>query len=162
MISADTDISVNLFTQSGQDEFWSAVKPDIREALELFEHGETWTFHYDELPDLFTEMARALPSIVTLPLSDAHRAILRNLIPLLSTMPFRQCVFAIAWLDGHAEGDDNPGWGVASYAEAVNICNKESTETNPIYAHAKVVRDRVRILMRFKISADMFLTTKTH
>ncbi len=145
-------------TNGAQDQFWSSVSPDIREALELFENGEDWTYEYDEFPELFIATANMLPDVLELPVKNGNKEILINLIPLLSSMPFRQAIAALAWIDNQEL--DGPGWGAACFAEATKITNQGPGEDNPVYLHAKMLCDRVKTLVRFNMVSTLFLNNK--
>lgn len=141
-----------------QDEFWRDISPDIREAMEMFEAGEDWTYDYDEFPELFIATARLLPGVLEIPVNDEHKKLLTSLIPLLSSMPFRQSIAALSWIDNHDDG--GPGWGAACFAEATKIVNAGPSSDESLYAHAKIICERIKTLVKFNLVSALFLHHK--
>lgn len=147
------------FSPQTQDAFWASFHPDIRALLSETESRETWTYSYDELPGLFTTLAGALPRVVEQPLDDASRSVVRTLIPLLASMPFRQCMAGLAWLDARADPEGDEGWGVVCYVEAANIEAGSAPVLEgdgAIAPYARIVVERVRMLIRCRIAAELF------
>src|SRR5690606_1883321 len=121
-----------------QDVFWRNMDIDARMCLDMLEGKETWTYQYSEMPELFIKTAEALPVIAKVPIEKKNQSVLEQLIPLLATMPLRQCVFAIHWLNEQA-GDSPIGWGSLCYLESLNIKNNKSG--HPFEDYARVVVD---------------------
>jgi len=142
-----------LFTPDAQNAFWEEMQPDARACLDLFESKERWPYRYDEFPELFVQMAEALPKVVDLPVDETSQAVLIRLIPLLSSMPFRQCIFAIHWLN-HQSRDSPIGWGALCYLEAVNIAN--NAQEHEYFGMSKALVDRMATVMRTRKIIGLF------
>lgn len=142
-----------LFTPEAQKAFWEGMEPDARGFLDLFESNERWAYQYEEFPELFVKMAEALPKVADLPVDDSAQKTLIMMIPLLSSMPFRQCVFAIHWLNLKA-GDSPVGWGALCYLEATNI--KNSHPDHEYYPLAKALVYRMETVMRTRKIIGIF------
>lgn len=142
-----------LFTPEAQSAFWEAMQPDARACLDMFEEKERWPYPYEEFPELFMTMADLLPTVANLPTNDKCQEILIQLIPLLSSMPFRQCIFAIHWLN-HQAGDNPIGWGALCYLEAVNITNNHPE--HEIHGMAKAMVERMATVMRARKIIGLF------
>lgn len=142
-----------LFNPDSQNEFWSKMQPDARDCLDFLEEKERWAYKYDEFPELFVVMAEALPKVADLPVDKDSEEILVNLVPLLASMPFRQCVFAIHWLNQQA-GNSPVGWGALCYLEAVNITNNKTD--HKYYTIAKALVDRIVTAMRTRKIIGLF------
>src|SRR5690625_2861709 len=111
--------AINLLKPDMQEAFWGALDPDMRDFLSALESRENWTWQYEEMPELFTAMASALPRVVNMPLDEKARQLIWDLIPLITAMPFRQAVAALVWLDNRGEPSEaGIGWGVVTYREA--------------------------------------------
>ncbi|MBB4861387.1 hypothetical protein HNP46_000198 [Pseudomonas nitritireducens] len=113
-----------IFSPEAQDAFWGAMSPDTRRVFEQLQARERWTHHYEENPALFTRLARALPEVVSIPLTQNIQEVLVSLIPLLTSMPLMQGVFAIYWLN-HLTENQSIGWGTLCYLEALDIANNQ-------------------------------------
>lgn len=143
----------HLFSPQAQDAFWGAMDPDTRACFDLFEQKETFTYQYGELPELFMNMANALPDVAVLPVDSRSQSLLISMIPLLASMPFRQCVFSVHWLNDQAK--ESPiGWGTLCYLEALNIVNND--EGNPNHDMARVIVERITAVMRVRKAMGLF------
>lgn len=142
-----------LFSPEVQDVFWRQMEPDTRACMDMLEGKETWTYQYNEMPDLFTKTANALPDLAQMPIDKDCEEVLEKLIPLLAAMPLRQCVFAIHWLNDQA-GDSPIGWGSLCYLEALNMQNNKPDHDFTDYA--KVVVDRVSTVMTVRKALGLF------
>ena len=134
-----------LFSPEAVAEFWGSMQPDARACILMFEKKETFTYNFSELPELFIRMALALPRVAQLPIDEKSQDVLVKLIPLLVSMPFGTCVFAIHWLN-HQAGDSPIGWGTLCYLEATNITN--NVIDHPHYALAKQLVERIATMMK--------------
>lgn len=143
------------FSPDIQDSFWAALDPDLRKCLDNFEQGESWTYKYDELPVLFTDLAKNLPKVVVLPVTSRNKKILHELIPLIASMPFRQCVSAISWLDNHNFDEKTLGWGVVLFMENSDI-RTNGHESKELYLQAKVINERINTLLKFNVVTKLF------
>lgn len=151
-MESSTSLSL-LFSPEAQDAFWGEMHPDTRACFDLFEKKETFTYQFDELPELFLNMATALPDVALLPVDVKSQDILVKLIPLLSSMPFRQCVFSVHWLNEQAK--DSPiGWGTLCYLEALNIIN--NLKDHPHLAYAAVIVERITAIMRVNKAIGLY------
>lgn len=146
------------FSPIVQDAFWGCLDPDVRNFLDSFEIKESWTYEYNELPDMFAQISKALPKVVELPPSKETKNLLHDLIPLLSSMPLRQCVSAIAWLDGHIQSEGEVGWGVVCYIEAANIYRAKSNDE--LFLQSKIVYERIQIMLRSTLASMIFCNLK--
>jgi hypothetical protein len=142
-----------LYTPEAQDGFWGEMDPDTRAFLDEFEKRETFTYRFDELPALFVSMASALPDVADLPVDSKSQALLVRLIPLLSSMPFRQCVFSVHWLNTHAK-DSPMGWGTLCYLEALNIAN--NIKDHPHHDLSRVIVERISVMTRANKAISLY------
>lgn len=142
-----------LFTPEAQSAFWETMQPDARACLDMFETKERWSYQYSEFPELFVKMAEALPKVAEQPVDDDSQSILIKLIPLLASMPFRQCIFAIHWMNQQVS--ESPiGWGALCYLEAVNIVNNELD--HEYHGMAKAMVERMATVMRTRKIIGLF------
>lgn len=154
-----SDPIAEILSPEMQDAFWGALDPDIRAYLNAFESKERWTYRFEEMPELFVSVARALPSVIELPLTPQTHQLLRDLIPLFVAMPLRQALASIIWLDNRsARVPGSIGWGVICYREVVAITN--SGEQDPIYTEARMLFERIRMLMQSRIATTLFCQLK--
>lgn len=142
-----------LFTPEAQNAFWEEMQPDARACLDMFENKERWSYQYTEFPELFVKMAEALPRVAGLPVDEGSQSVLVKLIPLLASMPFRQCIFAIHWLN-HQAGESPIGWGALCYLEAVNITN--NIPDHEYFGMAKAMVERMATVMRTRKIIGLF------
>lgn len=142
-----------IFTEEVQDEFWASLTPNIKAAIKNLEAAEHWSYKLDEFPLLFQSLTDSLPDIVTLPVDDKTRTVIHSLIPLLSSVPYRHCLFAIHWLN--SKSIKSPiGWGTYCYLESINIVSHGDSHEQ--YAMAKVLVDRVTTVSRLRMSFNLF------
>lgn len=142
-----------LYSPEAQDAFWGAMHPDTRAIFDVFEQRETFTYPYIEYPELFLTMAKAMPEMATLPVDPKSSELLVKVIPLLATMPFRQCIFSVHWLNEQAS--DSPiGWGTLCYLEALNILN--NVKDHPHYDLSRVMVDRISAVMRYRKALGLY------
>ena len=147
-------IAVTLLSPEFQESFWSNLDPDLRGFLEAYESREDWTYEYNEIPKLFVDLSNALPRFAMLPPTKDHNNILRQLIPILTSMPLRQAICAIAWLDNQITNDEDMGWGVVCFLEAARIF--QEAPDDEIYSDAKVLYERVGIVLKTRLSTFLF------
>ncbi|MCF2901870.1 hypothetical protein L1267_15950 [Pseudoalteromonas sp. OFAV1] len=142
------------FDKETQNIFWENLSPDIRTFLDSLEERETWTYQVKEFESLFLSMAGALPKIIQLPLSEEHKSLVQKLIPVLVSMPLRQCISAIAYLDKYGQSDSNPvGWGILCFIEAKNISQNED---DPLYPYSRNLCERINTFTRNSICVELF------
>jgi len=145
------------FEPDVQEAFWKAMTPDVRCFLDSLEEKENWTYKVGEFSYLFDALASALPDIVQLPLTKEHQDVIHNLIPVLLSMPLRQCLSAVAYLDRYGCTKDNPvGWGVVCYLEAAEA-QKDGGLSETQRLHMRTFCDRVRVFISGTISVELFL-----
>lgn len=149
----DTLASKMMFSPEAQDAFWSEMEPDTRASFDFLEQKEEWTYNYTEMPDLFIKTAMALPKLVSLPIDSKSKSVMEKMIPVLATMPLRQCVFAIHWLNDRA-GDSPIGWGSMCYLESLNIVNNEKNHDLSIFS--RVIVDRISTIMAIRKASGLF------
>lgn len=146
------------FSPLVQDTFWSGLDPDIRSFLDAFEAGEDWTYEFEELPELFLKISDALPRVAELPPSKESQKVLRELILILASMPMRQCVSALAWLDSNIVEETDVGWGVICYMEAADIFRHK--DNDEIFLQAKIIHERIQVMLRSTLSSLLFCNFK--
>ena len=143
------------FDSETQNTFWENLSPDIRVFLDELEKRETWTYHLDEFEDLFLNTAHALPKIIQLPLSEEHQSLVEELIPVLVSMPLRQCISAVAYLDKYGTTESNKlGWGVVCFLEAKNLSHEDGHD---LARESRTFCERVDTFIRTSICTDLFL-----
>lgn len=150
-ISAD---SSKIFEPSFQSSYWSSLDPDLRIFLDDFEMRESWTYDYNELPGLFTDIAKALPKIANINTDEHSENILNELYPILASMPFRLCITAISWLDRNVSDQSEYGWGVVVFMEAARISEKQ--DKSPFTLSARMVYERIRIILVTRLAIKIF------
>ena len=147
------------FYSESQAEFWRHIQPNIRMALEMLEGMEDWTFFMEEMPHLFTSSSELLPKISALSISDSDYPtgdIARNLNFILSVMPFRQCIYSLAWLEKHSDGE--VGWGTLCYIEAENIFGDPAFEESDrdLFLASKIIYSRIQTLLILDVASKIF------
>lgn len=147
------------FYNESQAEFWRHIQPNIRMALEMLEGMENWTFFMEELPNLFISSSQLLPQISKLSIADESCPagdIARNLNYILSVMPFRQCIYSLAWLEKHSEGD--VGWGTLCYVEAETIFADPSfaEKDRDLFLASKIIYSRIQALLILDVATKIF------
>lgn len=146
---------MEFFSPTMQNLYWASLEPDIQIFLDEFEGREDWTYRYDEFPSLFVETARMLPRVIHIPLNREAMQIVHMLMPILSSMPLRQCISAVAWLDTNSESQAGKGWGMMCYMESSRIYF--SMKDSPVYLHAKILYERIRIMLHTSLSSKLFI-----
>lgn len=148
-----------LLSPGFQSAYWGSINPNIVRFLNAFESREPWTYKYEEFPELFIELSKMLPEFSASPIrscdSDSARSILRQLICVLASIPMRQAVSAIAWLDQHIASDADLGWAVAIYLESARIT--QSGPQDPSYPEARLLHDRINLMLRTRLSTLLFV-----
>lgn len=89
----------SILSPVSQKEFWSELRPDLSDFLDMNEEKESWTYKYNEVPDLFLSLSAALPKVASLPPTGEAKGIIEDLIPILSSLPMRESISAIMWMD---------------------------------------------------------------
>lgn len=152
-----------LLSPTFQDAYWSNIDPDIRAFLDDFESREVWTYSFEELPEMFIEISKALPKFTEYKINDETSPViqpmLRELIVILSSMPMRQAVSAVAWLDQNIDNETEIGWGVAIYMEAAQIAS--NNEDDPDHAECKLLHDRINLMLHSRLSSLLFIQLQT-
>ena len=148
----------NLLTPEYQDEFWGKISPDIRRFLDDFESKEDWTFSYEEVPESFQAISKALPKFSMHKINEESsiktRDIIQKMIVILSSMPLRQSISAISWLDRDMSDETEIGWAVAIYMQAAQVALFDKSD--PDYRESKVLYDRVRIMLHSRHATMLF------
>lgn len=144
---------------SFQDKFWGSLDPDVRLFFERFERKEDWTYRYGEIPDMFKHISEALPMIGNQKSEVISTKIMHELIMLLSSLPFKECIYAIGWLDRNVKSEYDIGDGVRIYLEAERIFEDEPN--SPLYLHAKIIKERVRVILKTSLSSELFCNINT-
>jgi len=151
------------FYSESQAEFWRHIQPNIRMALEMLEKMESWTYYMEEMPGLFISSSVLLPTISRLPITDSHADtghIAKELIFILSVMPFRQCIYSLAWLEKHSETE--VGWGTLCFIEAQTIFESQELKEKDVdlFLAAKIIYSRIQSLIILDVASKVF-TGKT-
>jgi len=148
----DMSMSYMLFSPEAQKAFWDAMHPDTRTLFEHLEKKERFTHNFDETPELFIKMSAILPDVAMLPMDSKNQELLVKMIPLMTSMPLMQSIFAVHWLNDRAK--DSPiGWGTLIYLEALNIQNNIPNHIH--YAMAKAMVARVKTVMQARQAMGM-------
>ncbi|MGD1524413.1 hypothetical protein [Vibrio owensii] len=147
-----------IFSPGFQSTYWSNIDPDIRKILDEFESREDWTFSFEELPEMFVEMSSSLPKVAELPLTEGNKSIIRDLIPILASMPLRQAISAISWLDSYLEEEGKIGWGAWIFLEVSDIY--KNNPSDEIFLEAKIVYERIKIILRSSLAVKVFCNIK--
>lgn len=166
--------SDTVFSRAAQEEFWGALTPDLRRMLSYFESKESWTYQVEEYPSLYTNLARELPRIASLPLTDDARSLIDHLIPLLTSTPLRHAIFAISWLDYHSPDDLPVGWGVLTYLRCEEIVEAlrdglpvdevcaQTAATEQVVLCANIFYQRINVLLQTRLEASLFSRLSDH
>ncbi|WP_138437887.1 hypothetical protein [Marinobacter shengliensis] len=142
-------------SKSDISRFWEGFTPQIQEVLSGAEERESWIYTRDELPELFASIEESLPQVVTIPPSPEQTEVFEGLISLLSSVPFRECIAALAFLERDSIekdlGSNQVGAGTACFMIACRICIARKGDVSA----ARVVRDRVRYMVKvgFQLSS---------
>jgi hypothetical protein len=148
-------VATQKLSSSDISRFWNGFSPQIQEVLSGAEERETWIYTRDELPELFNNIESALPDVVTVPPSQEQTEIFQDLISLLASVPFRECMAALAYLERDSlmkNLDENQvGLGTGCFIIANRMCLARQGDVSA----ARVVRDRVRYMVKigFQLSA---------
>jgi len=148
-IALDKKAQANFFNPAFQQKFWADISPNITKVIDDYERMETWVHRYEDTPNIFIELSSMLPSMVGVEPKPEEKSILSSLISVLSQIPFKQSLFAIAWLERGVK-DDEMGWGLMLYSEAVEIAGRYSEDDEKVLS-ARILRDRVAILIKSRI-----------
>lgn len=147
----------NIFSPDFQKKFWAELDPDLRFFLDEHEKKEDWTYKYNEIPSAFIELSSALPRVAVLPPSDNTKQILHQLIPILSSLPMRESLTSIMWLDRSIKNEGDMGWGVVLYMESAQIYH--NNKDSDIFLQSKVIYERIRTLVQSSLSLEIFSNT---
>lgn len=155
----------HLFHEAVQRGFWRSVQPDAQLFLDAFERNEGWTFTPDEFPELYSACATALGMMEAGSPQANPSFVLRRMIIALSSMPFRQCISALAWLDRHGSNDGSwPGWAIEIYLEADRIHGGSYVDADvspELQGHAKVVVERINTFLTTQSATAIFSNIQT-
>lgn len=142
-----------------QDQYWGDIRPDIRPFLDDFESREVWTYKYEDIPTIFSDIAETIPRITLMSISNETSAevkkIVHQLILILASFPMRQAIFCISWLDKAIASDTDIGWGVTIYMEAAQVAKYKID--HPEYSKYKLMYDRINIVLNSQLSSVMFV-----
>lgn len=136
--------------------FWDGFTPQIQEVLSSAEEREPWVYTRAELPELFSSIEQSLPAVITLPPSKEQTEIFQALISLLASVPFRECIAALAFLErdslGQAIKENQVGAGTGCFLIANRMCLARDGD----FTSARIVRDRVRYLVKVGYQLSTF------
>ena len=145
-------LSESFFNKDKQVHFWESMNPSLRGFIELCQSNEDWTISSDESPDLFKDIAVAIPKITTYPLKLTEAEdIIHTLIPILSSMSFGNCMSSLIWMDN--QSDDDIGWSVLIYMECIKLSRLNSHELN---MESKNLVERIESIVRFENKVSLF------
>lgn len=143
-------------TQSDISRFWNEFSPQIQEVLAAAEDRETWVYQRDDLPELFDTIESALPGVIEIPPSPQQTQVLHDLITCLGSVPFRECIAALAYLERESLSDSldqaEVGIGTATFMVSNRICLSRDGDVSS----AKIVRDRVQFLVKIGFQLSSF------
>ena len=141
-----------------QDEYWDSMSPNINHFLSEYEECETWTYRYEEVPELFKQVSEIVPVMASSNINDIGDAdavkLLEGMIVILATMPFRQAVTCIIWLDKGLKSSLDIGWAITLYIEALAIVNNR--KDSPIYAEASLLQARISVMLKSRLAVRIF------
>lgn len=150
--------SVNVFSPEMQKLFWENLDPNMTNQITDLETKETWTFSFEELPDLFDGIEEITQKAKLTKPSDLDDEQVRMLIKLISSMPYGKSISALSMLDMHSTTESSLGWSAKLFIEATNIYqNKPADELN---TDCKVLHDRIKIFSRYKLFGELFRNNK--
>lgn len=150
--------SSELLHPETQKEFWKHIDPSVFQMFVAFESQEDWTYTYDELPELFIKTAESLPEIASFPLDTNSQKVAHALIKILASMPLRECLFALTWLDSH-DGNSELLWGEACYLESERVL--KDTNNQEMHVYANILSQRVKIINKSRIAISIFQNIKS-
>jgi len=147
----------SLLTPDFQDAFWASLSPDIRPFLREWETKESWTWQYEDLPEVFDQLGQALAKIADQNIEEASEAMMSSFIQVLSAVPMSFAISALSLLDArpYANGTgDGESWAAASFSAASQIAENE--HNHEAYLWARVFYERVRVMVRARLSVELF------
>lgn len=141
-----------MFKENSQKLF-GLIAPDISEVIKDFEGKETWVYNYNELPRLFTDTAIFISSLVEKDKSvDVVDKIVQHLFPLLASMPFKDCIAAIVYLENNIENKEILSWGAIIYLETEKRKSGENEQSN----NARIINERIKLVVKTKLAVELF------
>lgn len=157
-MTSSTTVPQVLLNPVFQDAFWGSLDPDLRSVLSEYESRETWTYKYDEIPNVFNDLSTALMMFNKIEVSDDNSDLLFSMIKILSNIPMRSALSSVAWMDRDLQSDSKYGWAAAIYLESARVMNTEPT--HPLYKECKATYERLRLALHSRLSALLFSNFK--
>lgn len=150
--------SVSVFSPEMQKLFWENLDPNMTRSISNMENKESWTFSFEELPDLFEGMEEITKKARVTKPTELEDKDVRMLIKLISSMPFGKSITALSMLDMHSTTESSLGWSAKLFIEATNIYqNKPADKLN---TDCKVLHDRIKIFSKYKLFGELFRNNK--
>jgi len=150
-------VASKTLSKSDITRFWNDFSPQIQEVLASAEERETWVYQREELPELFDSIESSLPGVVQIPPSPEQTDVFRDLISCLASVPFRECIAALAFLEKDSLqkslAENEVGAGTACFMVANRICLTRDGDISS----AKVVRDRVQFMVKVGFQLSSFV-----
>lgn len=138
----------------GQEAFWKTISPDVRAFLDDFESREEWTYQPGELPKLYEAFEDLLPRLANHEVDGNNHDISVQLIPVLVSLPLRQCIAALAWIDRNYPAEGQAGWAAVTFLQAKKIARTNGS--HPMYAEARALIERIEILLSTTLATRLF------
>lgn len=145
----------SLFSPNKQSEFWGSVTPDVRGLLQFFEMKENWTVPYNELPEFYQSLDRIIKSIKLDSEDVQNEQVLDKLIMIFGSMPLRQCMAGLSWLDKGIENENEIKWAGGIYFRSADITN-EGHPDQDIEKHAWIIKERIELISRMNLLNSLF------
>ncbi len=137
--------------------FWEAFDPNISEVLSWFEERENWTLQVKDAPECFKKMEGVVDSITVsnsqgyLP---SYHIWMDGLIMSLASLPFRECIHILAFLDSQHIVIDSQELMV-SLIKRVSFLVQQG-EGYKGHEHACVLDTRISVVSGSSIAVKMF------
>lgn len=145
----------SVFSPTKQGEFWGKITPDVRGMLQFFELRESWTIPYEELPEFYESLDKVISTIHTSGSDEQSEILIDRLIVLFGSMPLRQCMAGLSWIDRGIEKESDIRWAGNIYFRASDIVN-EGHDDEDVVNHSFVIKERVELIVRMKLLNSLF------
>lgn len=149
----------SLFSPEKQGEFWGRVTPDVRGMLQFFELKESWTVSYSELPEFYQSIDKVVKSMQEAKENRPIEELVDKLIILFGSMPLRQCMAGLSWIDRDIKKDSDIKWASNMYFRSCDITNG-THEDDDVTKHAFVIKERIELVGRMNLLNSLFAQFK--
>lgn len=144
-----------LFSPIKQGEFWGKVTPDLRGMLQFFELKENWTIPYNELPEFYESIDKIILAIQQDGDKEQDEVLLDRLIVLFGSMPLKQCMTGLSWIDKGITKDSDIRWAGSIYFRASDVIN-DGHNDEYVRSHSHVIKERVELISRMNLLNSLF------